>query len=192
MTEISRRKAKLTATASKRQPDLQVVLENIHDPHNVSAILRSCDAVGIPLVSLVYTIEKFPQIGKKSSASAFKWVDREKFISIKECYDSLHAKGMKIYATTLVEGAKSIYDIDFTEPCAIVMGNEHRGVSDDATILADAPIFIPMEGMVQSLNVSVATAVVLYEALRQRLAANMYIETPTEKTASLVENYLKK
>ncbi len=192
MTEISRRQAKLTTTASRRQPDLRVVLENIHDPHNVSAILRTCDAVGIPLVSLVYSIEKFPHIGKKSSASAFKWVDREKFVSIKECYESLRAQGLAIYATTLVEGAKSIYEIDFTKPCAIVMGNEHRGVSDEATELADTPVFIPMEGMVQSLNVSVATAVVLYEALRQRLAANMYSDEPTEKTASLVERYLRK
>jgi tRNA (guanosine-2'-O-)-methyltransferase len=190
--EITPRQAKITATAAKRQPDLRVVLENIHDPHNVSAILRTCDAVGVPLVSLVYTNEKFPHIGKKSSASAFKWVDREKFRSIKECYDSLHAQGISVYATTLVPGAKNIYDIDFTKPCALVLGNEHRGVSDEAAQLADACVYIPMQGMVQSLNVSVATAVALYEVLRQRLAHEMYSEIPTEKTAPLVQRYLRK
>jgi len=190
--DLTPRMARIIVTAAKRQPDLHVVLENIHDPHNVSAILRSCDAVGVPVVSLVYTIEKFPQIGKKSSASAFKWVDREKFKSIQSCYDALHTLGVSIYATTLVPGAKSLYEIDLTKPCALVLGNEHRGVSDEAATLADERIFIPMQGMVQSLNVSVATAVALYEALRQRKAKGMYSETPNEKTTGIVERYLRK
>ena len=84
-----RRLQKITSVAESRQFTLRVVLENIHDPHNVSAIFRTCDAVGIPKVSLLYYQEKFPKIGKKSSASAFKWVEKEKFDSVSECYDSL-------------------------------------------------------------------------------------------------------
>jgi tRNA (guanosine-2'-O-)-methyltransferase len=151
-----------------------VVLENIHDPHNVSAIFRTCDAVGIPKVSLVYTIEKFPKIGKKSSASAFKWVEREKYKSIENCYSQLRKDGYKIYASSISEDSKSIYELDLSEKIAIVLGNEHRGVSSEASKLADERIIIPMFGMVQSLNVSVAAAIILYEAARQRIIKGKY------------------
>jgi len=171
-----------------------VVLENIHDPHNVSAIFRTCDAVGIPKVSLVYTIEKFPRIGKKSSASAFKWVDREKYTSIKSCYDDLRSKGFKIYASAIGDDSKSIYDIDFTGKTAIVLGNEHRGVSEEASESADERIMIPMFGMVQSLNVSVAAAIILYEALRQRIKKGKY-DSPQlsgDELDKLVEQWCSK
>ncbi|MGB2869725.1 MAG: TrmH family RNA methyltransferase, partial [Bacteroidota bacterium] len=88
-----KRLARMEQVLRYRQPDLTVVMENIHDPHNVSAILRSCDAAGVFQVQLVYTEEKFPDIGKKSSASAKKWVDRQKFRSIGDCYQSLRAEG---------------------------------------------------------------------------------------------------
>ncbi len=192
MQELTPRQTRIISIASARQHDLHIVLENIHDPHNVSAIFRSCDAVGVPLVSLIYTTEKFPKIGKKSSASAFKWVDKQKFSSIEECYSQLKSHGIKIYATTLVPGAKSIFEIDMTTPCAIVVGNEHRGVSQEASELADECVYIPMAGMVQSLNVSVAAAVILYEAFRQRMKKNMYSNEPSEKTAGIVEKYLRK
>ncbi|HKB85142.1 MAG TPA: TrmH family RNA methyltransferase, partial [Ignavibacteriaceae bacterium] len=86
-----KRAAKVERVLRSRQNTLRVVIENIHDPHNVSAIFRTCDAAGVPRVSLVYTFEKFPKIGKKSSASAFKWVEKEKFKSIEECYANLHS-----------------------------------------------------------------------------------------------------
>ena len=169
-----RRLNKIVNTLKRRQYDLMVVLENIHDPHNVSAIFRTCDAVGIPKVSLVYTIEKFPKIGKKSSASAFKWVEREKYKSIENCYSPLRKDGYKIYASSISEDAKSIYELDLSERLAIVLGNEHRGVSKEASQLADERIIIPMFGMVQSLNVSVAAAIILYEAARQRIIKGKY------------------
>lgn len=165
---------KIVTTLKQRQFDLMVVLENIHDPHNVSAIFRTCDAVGIPNVSLVYTIEKFPKIGKKSSASAFKWVEREKYKSIESCYDELRKNGFKIFASSINNDSKNIYEIDLAEKVAIVLGNEHRGVSEQAARLADERIVIPMFGMVQSLNVSVAAAIILYEACRQRIAKGKF------------------
>jgi tRNA (guanosine-2'-O-)-methyltransferase len=168
------RRQKILRVLSHRQPDATIVMENIHDPHNVSAIFRSADAVGIPEVQLVYTNTPFPKIGRKSSSSANKWVEKRRFSSVAECYERLHREGYRIYATRLDVNAKPLYDIDLTQKIAIVMGNEHAGVSDDAALRADGTIMIPMMGMIQSLNVSVAAAVTLYEMLRQRLAAGKY------------------
>lgn len=172
MTE--RRREKMLNVLRKRQPGLTVVMEDIHDPHNVSAILRSADAVGILEVQLVYVNEKFPRLGKKSSASANKWLSRRPFTSIKDCYDRLHEEGFTICATHLGKTSRSLYDLDLTGNVALVFGNEHRGVSEDADRLADISFQIPMTGMIQSLNVSVACAVSLYEAHRQRLIAGSY------------------
>jgi tRNA (guanosine-2'-O-)-methyltransferase len=174
----------------KRQLSLKIILENIHDPHNVSAIFRTCDAAGIPKVSLLYNIEPFPKIGKKSSASSFKWIEKEKFKSVEECYKQLRLEGYKIYASSISEGAKDLYQIDFTENSAIVMGNEHRGVSKEAEDLADERFFIPMHGMVQSLNVSVSAAITIYEALRQRTIKGMYDKS--ELTKEKIEEWIIK
>ncbi|PJA97760.1 MAG: RNA methyltransferase [Ignavibacteriales bacterium CG_4_9_14_3_um_filter_30_11] len=170
------RKNKILSVASKRQKSLKVILENIHDPHNVSAIFRTCDAVGVREVSLIYNEEKFPKIGKKSSASAYKWVEKLKYKTVRECYDNFHKSGYKIYATSL-NANKNFYELDLTKNSAIVFGNEHRGLSNEAEELADEKFIIPMQGMVQSLNVSVAAAVVLFEAMRQRIKKGMYKDT---------------
>lgn len=168
----SRRSERIKGVLARRQPDLTVVIENVHDPHNVSAILRSCDAVGIMQVELLYTVEKFPRIGKKSSSSANKWLDRRKHTSVEECFTTLRNEGFAIFATHLGDSSKSLYELDLTKRVALVFGNEHRGVSDEAAAHADGNFEIPMLGMIQSLNVSVACAVALFEALRQRLANN--------------------
>lgn len=169
-----RRNQKIKRILNFRQTDLTVVCENIHDPHNVSAILRSCDAVGVNTVHLLYTNETFPKLGKKSSASAKKWLDFKRYRSHQELQESLKDQNMTIYATYIDASAKSIFDIDWTQPSAIIMGNEHRGVSSEALAIADQMLFIPMFGMIESLNVSVATAVTLYEACRQRLIKQQY------------------
>ncbi len=169
-----KRSKKIEFVVRNRQHSLHVVLENIHDPHNVSAIFRTCDAAGIPEVSLIYNYEKFPRIGKKSSASAYKWVVKNKFRSVDECYSKLRKSGFIIIASSLNENSKDIHNIDFTKKTAIVFGNEHRGVSDEAAELADDTFQIPMFGMVQSLNVSVAAAITLYEAVRQRKCNGRY------------------
>ncbi len=169
-----RRIAKFRRVLANRQPDLTVVCENIHDPHNVSAILRTCDAAGVLQVHLLYTEEAFPELGKKSSASAKKWIDPVKFRDPRQLRQHLKEKGFTIYATHLGQHSVSIYEIDWTRPSAIIVGNEHRGVSDEALAIADVNVFIPMFGMVESLNVSVATSVILYEAVRQRLLKGRY------------------
>jgi tRNA (guanosine-2'-O-)-methyltransferase len=185
-----KRKEKIRKVVTARQQSLRVVMENIHDPHNVSAVFRTCDAAGVLKVSLLYYIEKSPKIGKKSSASAFKWIEKEKYTDVKSCYDSLHKEGFKIYASALADDAVNLYDLDLTEKAAIVLGNEHRGVSEDAASLADKKFIIPMFGMVQSLNVSVAAAVILYEAVRQRIAKGMYDKSELSE-ADFAEMYDK-
>ena len=172
-----RRLNRLEQVLRSRQPDLTIVMENIHDPHNVSAVLRSCDAAGVMEVQLIYTDVVFPDIGKKSSASAKKWVEVRQFKNVNECYKKLHEEGFSIYATHLEEKAKSLYEINMTQKIAIVVGNEHNGVSQEAANSADGILQIPMFGMIQSLNVSVATAVILFEAVRQRIASGKYKES---------------
>jgi tRNA (guanosine-2'-O-)-methyltransferase len=189
-----KRVEKIKWVLSKRQPSLRVVIENIHDPHNISAIFRTCDAAGIPKVSLIYTIEKFPKIEKKSSASAYKWIEREKFKSVEKCYNQLRKEKFKIYDSSLNSKAKNLYDLDFTKRVAIVFGNEHRGLSKEAEESADETFYIPMYGMVQSLNVSVSAAITIYEALRQRSLKGQYNKSvlSQKEFKKLMDEWIKK
>lgn len=169
-----RRVERLQSAIEHRQPDLHLVIENVHDPHNVSAVLRTCDAVGVGVVHLVYSDGEFPRLGKASSASAWKWMEIERHSSIEVCYDSLRARHVRILATDLTDSAVSLYEADLASPAAIVFGNEHRGLTRDASEGADGNLVIPMVGLIQSLNISVACAVTLYEAMRQRLERGYY------------------
>ncbi len=155
----------------RRQPDLSVLAESVHKPHNLSAILRSCDAVGIPTVHAVNPTGGVPTYNE-TSASAEKWVELRVHASLGEAKDALG--DVQLLAAHLSSTARDYRDVDYTRPTCILMGNEKRGVSDEAAALADAHIIIPMLGMVQSLNVSVATAVILFEAQRQRREAGFY------------------
>ncbi len=172
-----KRLAKLENVLSKRQPGVTLVLENINDRHNISAIIRSCDAVGIIDVYLIYYGKQpVPKMGNASSASAKKWIDLKMFHSVDECFNELRAQGKKIYTTHMSRDAKSLYEMDLTGDIALVFGNEHAGVSDEAVDKADGNFLIPQVGMIQSLNISVACAVSLYEVFRQREQAGKYAE----------------
>jgi len=184
-TITAKRLETIKRVTSNRQFDLTVILENIHDPHNVGAVFRSADAVGIDELQLLYTREKFPDLHPKVTASGAKWVKQNRYSEPEKLAADLHERGFKIYTTHLSENAVSIHDIDWTEPSAVVVGNENRGVSSELTELADANILIPMFGMVESLNVSVATAVILFEACRQRIVAGSYPNP--ESSAELLE-----
>lgn len=167
--------------ARNRQLDLTLVIENIHDPHNVGAIFRSADAVGIQEVQLLYTQESFPRLHPKVTASGGKWVKQNTYSDAVELATDLKDRGLKIYTTHLAEDAVDMHQIDWTQPSAIVLGNENRGVSSEMTALADQNILIPMFGMVESLNVSVASAVILFEACRQRMEAGNYPNSSLDK-----------
>ncbi len=172
MTE--RRREKIERVLRLRQKGLTLVLDNIWDPHNVSAIYRSCDAFGIPEVHLYYTRCPFPQLSRKTSASAFKWVGTVRHSSREEMLEALRAQKMRILATSCSPVSLPLTSYDFTKPAAIIMGNEHTGVSPDLLPLVDGEVYIPMYGMVQSFNVSVASALILAEASRQRAVVGMY------------------
>jgi tRNA (guanosine-2'-O-)-methyltransferase len=175
------RKARLKYVLARRQPDLTLVLNNIHDPHNVSAILRSCDAFGVFGIHLYYTKERFPSLANSSSGSAKKWIDLTRHREAGTMVASLRGQGMQIVGTGFSPLARPLMDIDFTRPTAIILGNEHRGMDPDVKAHVPDEIYIPMFGMVQSLNVSVAAATILYEAMRQRRAVGMYDQSPLDE-----------
>ena len=169
------RRDKLITVLSKRQPDLTVVLENVFDPHNISAVMRTCDAVGIQEVYILNTkIPRHKKWGARSSSSAAKWLTVHQFENAAECFSSLRKRYSKILTTHLSSDAVGLYQIDMTQPIALVFGNEHSGVSDEIRALADGNFIIPQVGIIQSLNISVACAVTLYEAFRQKNNAGHY------------------
>lgn len=169
-----RRIERVREVVRRRRRDLRLVLANIHDPHNVSAILRSCDAFGVGEVDLYYTDTAFPNLGAKSSASAKKWVARKRHADAAALVGGLRGQGYQILSTGFSETARPLMDWDMTGPTAIMLGNEHRGVDPELDALVPDQIYVPMMGMVQSLNVSVAAAVILYEAFRQRFVLGAY------------------
>jgi len=186
---------KTRRVVEKRQPTLTLVMENINDPHNLSAVLRSCDAVGVYEVSLIYYgTQQMPKLGEKSSASAYKWVELNMYGSVEECYAKLRKEGKKIYSTHMAKDAVSLYDLDLTGPVALVFGNEHTGVSEEAAEQADGNFLIPQVGMIQRLNISVAAAVSLFEAFRQRQSKGMYdkIQFDEENFDSILKEWLSK
>ncbi|CAK7023404.1 MAG: tRNA (guanosine(18)-2'-O)-methyltransferase [Desulfovibrio sp.] len=188
------REAKIRRVLSLRQHDLALVVANVHDPHNVSAIYRSCDAFGVPTVHLYYTRTAFPHLGEKSSASARKWVTSVRHKTPEELMAALKAKNMQVYATSCSPAAKPISEYDLTQPVAIIMGNEHSGVDEELLPLVDGELYIPMYGMIQSFNVSVAAALIVSEASRQRALAGKYATptVPPEVLEEQVQTWLKK
>lgn len=173
------RKERLLSVINKRQANLTVVLENVEDPHNVSAVLRTCDAVGIQDIHVLTTkVPRHKRWGVKSSSSAAQWLTVHQHTNTQEMVTILRRKYDKIYTTHLADGAMSLYDIDFTGSVALVFGNEQFGVSEDVRALADGNFVIPMMGIIRSLNISVAAAVSIYEAMRQKQLAGQY-STPS-------------
>ena len=169
------RKQRLLSVLSKRQPGLTVVMENVFDPHNISAVMRTCDAVGIQDIYILNSlIPRHKKWGKKSSSGVSKWLTIHQFTDTNTCFEELRRQYDHIYSTKLANGSVSLYNIDFTKKTALIFGNEHSGVSEDASRLSDGNFVIPQMGLVKSLNISVACAVTLYEAFRQKSSAGHY------------------
>jgi tRNA (guanosine-2'-O-)-methyltransferase len=169
------RREKLLTVLSRRQAGLAVVMENVHDPHNISAVMRTCDAVGIQDIYILNTkIQKHKKFGPRSSSSAAKWLTVHQYDNAVDCFEELRRSYDKILTTHLGEDSVSLYGIDLTKRIALVFGNEHEGVTEEIRALADGNFLIPQMGIIQSLNISVACAVSIYEALRQRTEAGYY------------------
>ena len=168
-----RRYQRIFDVLSKRQRDLTILAEDVYKPHNLSAILRTCDAVGISKAHAVNPTGGVPTFSA-SSSSADKWVGLQVHKSIEEAVAEIKKQGMTIYAAHFSDEAIDYRLVDYSKPSCILLGNEKSGVSDKAASLADQHIIIPMLGMVPSLNVSVAAAIILFEAQRQRFEAHAY------------------
>jgi len=186
------RREKLLSVLNKRQNNITVVLENIFDPHNEAAVMRTCDSVGI---QDIYTINnRIPprkKWGFRSGSSAKKWLTIHEFNNATDCFKELRSKYSKIFTTHLASDSVSVYNIDFTESIALVFGNERFGVSDEARALSDGNFIIPQYGIIQSLNISVACAITIYEAFRQKEKAGHYqsASISIEKRNQLFEDW---
>lgn len=177
------REQKIRSAIRQSQPDLTVVLENIFDPLNISAVLRSCDAVGIREVFVVYTKQYLDKrglvLGKRTSGGTFKWIDVYHFEDLEECFRRVKERYGRILATLPPgENTPSLYEHDLSVPVALLFGNEDEGISNEAQQLCDGSFTIPQAGFAESLNISVACAVTLFEARRQRSLHGFYDENP--------------
>jgi tRNA (guanosine-2'-O-)-methyltransferase len=177
---------KLTEVLKKRQIDITIVLENVFDPHNISAVMRTCDAVGIQEIHILNTrIPRHKKWGARSSSSAAKWLTIHQYEEVDACFSKLRKDYGRILTTHLASDAVPLHALDLTQSVALVFGNEHSGVSDEIRSLADGNFMIPQVGIIQSLNISVACAVTLYEAFRQKELAGHYqrldLDHPTKK-----------
>ncbi len=174
-----KRQEKIDKTLLYKQPSLLLFLENIHDSHNLSAIVRSCDGVGVMELYYTHKNNEHFRTHKTITQGAHRWVNRFKVNEEDKCQflKQKQAEGFQVVATHLGANSISFREVDYTIPTIIIMGNEKEGVSSELISQADRTITIPMQGMVQSLNVSVATALVLYEAQRQLENKGMY-DTP--------------
>lgn len=166
---------RITSVLSKRQNDITIVLENVFDPHNISAVMRSCDAVGVQEIFVLNTkIPLHKKWGARSSSSAAKWLTIHQYTDVDACFNHLRERYSSILTTYLDTDSLSLYELDLVQSVALIFGNEHDGVSDEIRSLADGNFIIPQVGMIRSLNISVACAVSLYEAYRQKTNAGHY------------------
>lgn len=172
MPLLPRRFERLRTVLNQRMADLTVLVEHVEKPHNLSAILRSCDAVGV-LEAHAVSFSGRPRTFNSTAQGSQRWVPLRDHADIGSAVRHLKERGFRLYGTNLGVDARDYRDCDFTGPCAFVLGAEKWGLTEEATGLMDQAVFIPMRGMVQSLNVSVATATLLFEALRQRQAAGV-------------------
>lgn len=180
--------ARIKNVARRRQEDVTVILENVHDPHNIGAVLRTCDSIGVSEVYVLYTEKKLQdrglKIGHKSASGVKQWIDTHYFKHLEECFETVRSRYDRIYGTVLSEQSISLYDLDLTTSTALVFGNEHTGISTAAQAYLDGNFLIPQVGFAKSLNISVACAVSLYEVYRQRSKLGMY-----ERSADLKDPY---
>ncbi|OBT13006.1 tRNA (guanosine(18)-2'-O)-methyltransferase TrmH [Vibrio sp. UCD-FRSSP16_10] len=180
---------KIVSVLKARQPDLTLCLEQVHKPNNVSAVIRTADAVGLHKIHAVWPNENMRTL-THTSAGARNWVEVETHTTTEAAYQHLRSQGMQILVTNLSDTAVDFREVDYTKPTAIVLGGEKYGTSDQAIQMADQDIVIPMLGMVQSLNVSVASALILFEAQRQRHNKDMYNHPSASLPADVIHKTL--
>ncbi len=165
---------KVKRVLSHRQPDLRVVLEEVKNTHNASAVVRTCDAAGILYMDIISVDEEPFPVNEAISTRAEKWIQFQYYKSALDCLTLLRKKGFKIAATHISDDSLPYTALDYTHATAIMFGNEVEGLSAEALALADYKIKIPMIGMAQSLNLSVSVGIILYEVMKQREEKGFY------------------
>ncbi len=161
------RKVKIESTINNRSLNIAPVLENIYDRGNVSAVMRSAEAFGFIDFNIIDRADGEFKAANRVTQGADKWLDIKNFESAPSCAQTLKKRGFNIYATHL-QASTTIQEIDFTQPTAVVFGNEKDGVSDELLNLCDGSFIIPMYGFSQSFNISVASALT-FQFIHQRL-----------------------
>ena len=184
------RRERLRRVLARRQDDVTVVLDNVHDAHNASAVLRSADGFGVGRIALLYTDHPMPSLSKGVSGHTRKWMTIERYDAAEACLAALRVRGERVVVTHAAAGAPSHLSLDWTGPVAIVLGNEHEGCSPAMRAAADTAVAIPMQGMAQSFNVSVAAAIVLAELCRQRMQRGTYEEHWSASKEALYRQWL--
>jgi tRNA (guanosine-2'-O-)-methyltransferase len=190
---LPERRRRIDEVVAGRTRTLTVVIEALGDPQNVNAVLRTAEAFGVQEVHVVEGPMKAYDRNKKISQNADKWLDVVRWRTSAECLLHLKERGFAVYATHLGEGSVDLSELTFARPVALVFGNEHRGVSEQALAHADARYVIPMRGFSQSLNVSVAAAVSLFRAVeRRQQERGRHGDLTGEEAAALRERFYTK
>ena len=167
MSILPRRFERIKNVLNCRMKNLTVLVEAVNKPHNLSAILRTCDAAGVFEANFISEKNKVKTFNSTAQGSQ-KWVKLNNHETTISAVSELKKKGFKLYGTTLNERSTDYRNFDYSENTCFVLGAEKWGLSDQLISKVDESIFIPMSGMVQSLNVSVAASILLFEAIRQR------------------------
>ena len=167
MSILPRRFERIKNVLNCRMKNLTVLVEAVNKAHNLSAILRTCDAGGVFETNFICEKDKVKTFNSTAQGSQ-KWVKLNNHETTISAVSELKKKGFKLYGTTLNERSTDYRNFDYSKNTCFVLGAEKWGLSDQLISKVDESIFIPMSGMVQSLNVSVAASILLFEAIRQR------------------------
>lgn len=161
------RQQRIEQVVQGRTYDISVVLENIYDRGNSSAVMRSAEALGLALVDSINATDKFKE-SQRTTAGADKWVEVRHWKNTMDCVKQLKSEGRQIVVTYLSEKSKNISEVDFSKPTALVLGNEKDGATPEIVAAADHCVILPMVGFVQSYNISVAGALCFYHIYMDR------------------------
>tara|TARA_Y100001968_G_scaffold326898_1_gene370857 strand:- start:2155 stop:2844 length:690 start_codon:yes stop_codon:yes gene_type:complete len=189
MPLLPRRFKKLKSVLNLRMNDLTILLEEVDKPHNLSAILRTCDAVGVLEAHAISKTDKLITFNSTSQGSQ-KWIKLHQHNNIETAVKTIKEKGFQVFGTNINPDSIDYRECDFTGPTAFVLGAEKWGLTEQAKQIVDKSIYIPMRGMVQSLNVSVAASALLFEALRQRELAGIAPKNGEQLNPKLYKNKL--
>ncbi|MHB1847095.1 MAG: TrmH family RNA methyltransferase [Deltaproteobacteria bacterium] len=181
---LERRLERIEEVVRGRTRALTVVLEGLHDPHNLAAILRTAEGLGLQDVHVVEGPAGF-RPNPAVTQGADKWLTLTRHPNPAACVAALHARGYRVLASLLSDGALPLHDVPFTEQVALVFGNEHGGVSDEMARASDGHFRIPMAGFAQSFNVSVAAAIALWTGVDARRRAGLAGDLDPDEKAAL-------